>query len=313
MSFEIILDKEPLGTSVFMKDLESGCQVFVLSFGAILNGFAIPLQGEYINVIDGFMDNTEAYENIEKGFKGARMSPFAGRIKKGHYTFNGKDHKLEKFYLGANALHGLMYDHAYEIADYQKSAKEVFVKLKGFYAATDKGYPFSFLSEVTYRLQKGNKLVIETCVEHFNEQPIPYGEGWHPYFLLTRRVDDCSLFVNSSTRFVADKNVLCNGETVNDERFENATSLSGVVLDDCFELKKEHGKAAVLKDDYLQLTIDVIEGYKYLQVYTPDHRSSVALECISMLPDAFNHGIGLKILQPNKKYRFACSYTLEEA
>src|SRR6476469_8273347 len=137
MAFEIILDKEDVGTSVFMKDLATGCQVSVLTFGAMLNGFAIPVQGEYWNVIDGYSDNQDAFENVEPFFKSARLSPFAGRIRKGHFTFNAKDHKIEKFYLGSNAIHGLMYDHNYEIAETKKTATKAELHLKGFYAGLD--------------------------------------------------------------------------------------------------------------------------------------------------------------------------------
>jgi aldose 1-epimerase len=311
MSFEIILDKEQVGTSVFMKDLESGCQVSVLTVGALLNGFAIPTQGEYINVIDGYIDNEQAESQIEETFKGVKHAPFAGKLKKGHFTFNAADHKIEKFYNGLHAENGLMYDHKYEIADTKKTASNAEVKLKGFYAGLDKGYPYKFLSDITYRLEPGNKLTCETCVQHFHSHPIPYGEAWQPFFQLTNSIDDCSLQLESQTRFATDKYELCTPETVSDMRFISFQSLEGVSLNDCFELKRK-GTAAILKDAVLQLQVNVNEGYNYLHVQTSSDRNSICIGCMSMVPDAFNHGKGLMILEPGKKYIFSCSYILQE-
>jgi galactose mutarotase-like enzyme len=312
MSFEIILDKEPVGTSVFMKDLESGCQVSILTVGALLNGFAIPTNGEYINVIDGYIDNEQAEAEIEESFKGVKHAPFVGKLKKGHFTFNGSDHKIQKYYDGLHAGNGLMYDHKYEIAETKKNTSKAEVKLKGFYAGTDKGFPYKFLSEVVYRLEAPNKLTCETCVQHFHEHAIPYGESWHPFFQLRTTVDDCSLNIESETRYTTDKYELCTGEIVNDDRFTSFQSLEGVSLNDCFELKKK-GTAAILKDDLLQLKVNVNEGYNFLHLQTSTDRNSISIGCMSMVPDAFNHGKGLLILEPGKKYIFSCSYILDEA
>ena len=50
----------------------------------------------------------------------------------------------------------------------------------------------------------------------------------------------------------------------------------------------------------LQLTIKAGQSYPYLQVYTPPHRKSIAVENLSSPPDAFNNGMSLIIAKPGR-------------
>jgi aldose 1-epimerase len=48
--------------------------------------------------------------------------------------------------------------------------------------------------------------------------------------------------------------------------------------------------------------------YPYLQLYTPPHRKSIAIENLSAPPDCFNNGIGLQLLGPSKSQTFTVWY-----
>jgi Galactose mutarotase and related enzymes len=50
------------------------------------------------------------------------------------------------------------------------------------------------------------------------------------------------------------------------------------------------------------------ENYPYLQVYTPPHRQSIAIENLSAAPDVFNNRMGLIELEPGERIGFSCSY-----
>jgi len=63
----------------------------------------------------------------------------------------------------------------------------------------------------------------------------------------------------------------------------------------------------------LQLNIIPASSYPYLQIYTPPHRDSIAIENLSSAPDAFNNRIGLIIAKPNEKYVFTTTYQLNVA
>jgi aldose 1-epimerase len=51
-------------------------------------------------------------------------------------------------------------------------------------------------------------------------------------------------------------------------------------------------------------------SYPYLQVYTPPHRRSIAIENLSAAPDAFNNGIGLISLGPEDSKAFQTRYRI---
>ena len=44
-------------------------------------------------------------------------------------------------------------------------------------------------------------------------------------------------------------------------------------------------------------------GFPYVQLYAPPSRTSIAIEPMTGIPDAFNNGIGLKKLAPGEKFQ----------
>jgi aldose 1-epimerase len=70
----------------------------------------------------------------------------------------------------------------------------------------------------------------------------------------------------------------------------------------------------VLRDTEKKLQVEIRPGrqYPYLQVYTPDHRNSIAIENLSAPPDTFNNKIGLITLQPEERIIFTTSYKISK-
>jgi aldose 1-epimerase len=60
----------------------------------------------------------------------------------------------------------------------------------------------------------------------------------------------------------------------------------------------------------VQLEIYPEKSYPYLQIYTPDHRKSIAIENLSAAPDAFNNGLGLKVLEPGEAATFTTKFII---
>ena len=52
------------------------------------------------------------------------------------------------------------------------------------------------------------------------------------------------------------------------------------------------------------------ESYPYLQIYTPPHRKSIAIENLSGAPDGFNNEIGVITLEPGQSALFKTSYKI---
>ena len=310
MSFSVIINtKEPFPI-ITLLDQQTTCQAEIYAFGGLLNSFSIFAKGKNTNVIDGFISVADAIENISNGFKSAKLSPFVCRMNQGKYSYNNQSFKIEKFYLPPHAIHGLIYDALYEIVSTTIDENKAEVVLQYTYNSMDKGYPFNFTTEIIWKLEANQKLSVTTNVQHNNTHEIPFADGWHPYFNLGTSVDECSLQFDSNTMIEFDETLIPTGKKQEDNRFFTGKSLLGIELDNCFELNDTKQPACILQNKNFKLTIQPDKSYPYLQVYTPPHRQSLAIENLSAAPDAFNNGMGLLLLKPNEQYSFTTSYIL---
>jgi len=311
MTYTVFDDK--LFPVICLEDEETGCTAEIYSFGALLNSFTIKNGNSTHNVIDGFTNTQDAKDNITNGFKSARLSPFVCRVKSGRYQFNGSPHAINKFFLGKEAIHGVLYDVPFSITQKGADDKNAYVTLAFEYNKINEGYPFPFHTAVTYTLQNNNTLLITTTVTNTGKQDMPLADGWHPYFTLGSKVNELLVQLNTRQLMVFDEYLLPTGDYINYNAFATPRHLGETFLDNCFVLDDSEKPACVLKNEAngLQLTIYAKQGYPYLQVYTPPHRNSIAVENLSGAPDAFNNGIGLIIAKPGEHYTFAAAYTLQ--
>lgn len=60
----------------------------------------------------------------------------------------------------------------------------------------------------------------------------------------------------------------------------------------------------------IQVEIYPTTAYPYLQIFTPAHRKSIAIENLSAAPDALNNGIGLKVLEPEESASFKTKFVI---
>jgi len=311
MNFEVNVDASSVYPVITLKDTTTKCEAEVYAFGGLLNAFKIPVQGKSVNVIDAFSSPEDAAKNITNGCKSARLSPFVCRMNKGKYSFENIDYQIEKFFIGIHAIHGVTFDAVYEVKDVFADEHQASVTLHHHYPGTDKGYPFPYDVTLKWKLEKGNKVTVRSAVHHANKQSIPYAEGWHPYFNLGTDVNECTLQFDSDTQMEFDDTLLPTGNRLKDERFTQGALLNDTFLDNCFELNKTAHPKCVLINDLLELTLQPESSYPYLQIYTPDHRKSIAIENLSSIPDSFNNGIGIKYLEPHHVYNFTTSYILK--
>ena len=311
MSFEVIVDESAKHPIIVLKDRNADCEAAIYAFGALLNSFSIANKGNRTNVVDGFSSVEEAMENSTNGFKSSKLSPFVCRMKNGEYSFDGNDYKIEKFYLPPHAIHGLLYDAVYEVAATNIDDGSASVTLTATYKADDNGYPFHYTSSIVWKLEANNKLSVTTSVYQSNGKAIPFADGWHPYFKFGENVDECSLQFNSNQLVEFDETLIPTSNIINDERFVEGALLKDIFLDNCFKLNNNNQPAVVLKNESLQLSIEPDASYPYIQIYTPPHRKSIAIENLSGAPDCFNNNMGLLLLKPNQDYSFTTSYILK--
>ncbi|MCU0323040.1 MAG: hypothetical protein MUE72_11525 [Chitinophagaceae bacterium] len=198
MAFTVEINQESSYPSIILKDNSTGCFAEVYALGALLNAFHIPTSNGFINIIDGFTSVNEAAVNMTNDFKSAKLSPFVCRMKEGKYSFNSNEYTIEKFYLEPHAIHGIIYDAAFEIVASTANDDYAEVILKYNYTASDKGYPFNYTTIICWKLKNNFELSVTTTAEHYNTFAIPFADGWHPYFTLGETVDTCTLQFDSN-------------------------------------------------------------------------------------------------------------------
>jgi aldose 1-epimerase len=312
MQFTVTISPQSGYEVVELQDHMSGAQVQLYSLGALLNAFVIPTKTGTINGIDGFSSINDAIANATAGFKSSKLSPFVCRLQHGKYSFDQKEYKIEGFYLGEHAIHGLLFNAPFTVTDTKTTASEASVTFSHHYKGTDPGYPFPFTLHVKWKLTSGNTLQVFTTATNNHSSAIPFSDGWHPYFSVGDTIDTATLSFTSNKQLEFSEDLLPTGNLIEDNRFIAGQKMEGVFLDNCFllDMSSETQQHCTLKNESVTLTIAPNKQYPYLQIYTPPHRKSIAIENLTSAPDSFNNGIGLLIIEPNHTLEFSTTYTL---
>jgi len=284
--------------------------------GAVLLEFVVEQNNIPLNVIDGYKSADEFKDQLaEKGFKGCKLSPFVCRLNQSKFTFADKEYVVEKQKSSPNkhAIHGLIYDKSFEVISETANDKEAAVTMKYEYREDDPGYPFNYDCIVTWRLEKNNKLTVITECVNKDEGLIPIQDGWHPYFTLGDTINNLDLEFQSLKMVEFNTELLPTKKLIDYTRFTTIEKLGDRFLDNCFVLdSQECQPLCVLRNADKKIEIQLLpdESYPYLQVYTPPHRKSIAIENLSGAPDGFNNNIGVTTLEPGQSSIFKTSYKI---
>jgi aldose 1-epimerase len=314
MAFETAVMGEKENTSISLVDKKTGTRSIIFAFGALLNEFSILKENETLNVIDGFASTGDAILNITNAFKSARLSPFVCRLKNGKYHFGANDFHIDKFSLGKHAIHGLIYDAVFSVTETTADENHAGVTLQYVYNTDNDGYPFTYRCEICYKLEADNKLTLATTITNIDEQLIPVCDGWHPYFALGNSINECQLEFQSNEMVDFDSELIPTGRLRAYEEFGSLSFINETELDNCFTVNfAECQPMCVFRNPQknVQVEIHPAESYPYLQIYTPPHRNSLAIENLSAAPDAFNNAMGLHVLEPGESKNFSSSYIIK--
>ena len=298
-----------------LKDMNTGTVAAILpGCGGILHEFIVIHEGEELDLIDGYLDEADFKKNVATGgFKGCKLSPFACRINNARFSFGEQDYTPEKFLLNGNALHGLLYDCAFEVVESFSDEEKATVLLQYSYRGTEKGYPFHYDCEVCYTLREKNSLTVATIIINRDKGLIPMQDGWHPYFSFGQQIDDLELEFQSDKLVELDAGLIPTGKLIPYREFNSIKRIGDTFFDHCFTLNFDTCQPlCVLRDRAigLQLEISPDKTYPYLQIYTPTHRKSIAIENLSAAPDTFNNGMGLITLSAGERKTFVTNFKI---
>jgi aldose 1-epimerase len=309
MRFQITTNAENGWHNLLLTDTQTGTSVEVIpDAGGILNAFTVQHDGRSVNLVEGYHNMQDWNENKTKGFRSAKMSPYVCRVSESTYAWEGKSYHLNKFMLNGIAIHGILYDAGFHVVERLSSQDHAEVELKYAYKGEEPGYPFAYDCLIKYRLDKDNQLTISTLIHNHDQRPIPVCDGWHPYFTFGGSVNGLTLKVATDAMLEYDEAIIPTGHTLPVEGFREGLVIGDRHFDNGYVLDPGSAQPrAVLSDPASGLSIEFHPDahYPYLQVYTPPHRNSVAIENLSAAPDAFNNGMGLVTLKPNESRVFS--------
>lgn len=288
-------------TKHILRNEKTGQQLAILpEYGAIV----LDLQLQGVSILDTYQTPQEVINN--SWAKNTVLFPFPNRLKDGTYDWGGETyHFFANESLTNTALHGFGQD---------KPMKVTLLEVEENYASitclyTDYGkheaYPFQFSVEMIFTLSDEKGFELELVMRNHDDQAIPAGLGWHPYFAMGPKADVYRLKMPECKLVGIDERMLPTGKTYEYDEFSELRPVGITVLDNCFELPIQEGKAEVLVQGekgtlhYWQET--GVGKYNFLQVFIPPLRHCIALEPMTCAPDAFNNGMGLARLEPGEK------------
>ncbi|HLK27152.1 MAG TPA: aldose 1-epimerase [Puia sp.] len=312
MPFTITHQTENELEQVVLMDEETKTSVVVLpACGAMLHAFSFQTGKDSFNIIDNYKSMDEFRNTVYGSHKSSKLSPFVCRIKEGKYQFDNNEFEFANKFQDGSAIHGLLVKKQFEVIKEEATETSASVTMKYDYQKDDAAYPFNYTCEVKYQLGKNNMLTVETTVMNTGKESVPIADGWHPYFTLGAKIDDCELSFQAKQMLEFDEKLIPTGRLISNTKFIKHEKIEDTFLDNCFLLDELNGKPACsLRNpaNGLGLLFFAEKQYPYLQIYTPPHRKNIAIENLSAAPDCFNNKMGLIILEPQQSQIFAVSY-----
>lgn len=247
-------------------------------------------------VLDGYETPEELQEG--KWGKSAVLFPFPNRMRDGQYEWGGITYQfpLNNAATG-NAIHGFARSQPFIVAKERVGADFGSVTVTMEYDGNLPYYPFPCTLELQFTCSDQGFFETRVRIHNRHKAPIPTGFGWHPYFKLSERADDVQMQLSSCAQVNIDDRMLPTGATTPFDAFNQLSTIGDTFLDNCFlaggpvSLRLQHG------DMGLTLEADA-SVFPYFQVFTPPHRTCVALEPMTCNVDAFNNSDGLVSLAP---------------
>jgi aldose 1-epimerase len=299
---------------IVLKDNLSGCYASVApKHGALLHEYAITTGEGVFNVIDNYSNNKDLEANIATSYKSSKLSPFPCRINNARYLYEGQEFEFSNKFADGSAIHGLLFNKAFAVADEFADDNQASIMLKYNYKEEDDGYPFHYRCEIRYTLLPENILQLQTTIINLDDLVIPIADGWHPYFCLGDKIDNYTFCFNAKGMLEFSSQLLPTGQILPYDVFNEEKLIGQAVLDNCFLLNdSENYAVCTLRNPSNGLAINffIDASYPYLQVYTPPHRNSIAIENLSGAPDCFNNKMGLIMLPPRHSQTFTVFYKL---
>jgi len=170
-------------------------------------------------------------------------------------------------------------------------------------------FPFPHWMELTATLDPSG-LTMETTLRAGSHGPVPVSFGFHPYLGLPGlRRDHWHLALPPMQRLALDGRGIPTGAESPFEGFDGA--LGQAAFDDSFALPGE-GLSLSVAGVGLRITVELVAGYRYAQVFAPADKDYVALEPMTAPANALASGRGLQLVAPGHTFHATFRIRVDE-
>lgn len=283
-------------------------------FGGTISELHLQKNNKLYSIVDGYNYADELEAEMEKSYKGAKLVPYPNRVAFGKYSFNNINYQLPINH-EMHSIHGLVYDKKLSLVNQQATEEDVSIELQYIYDKEYKGYPFSFKLNIFYTFSEEG-LTLSTRIENIDKNEIPVADGWHLYFKVANKIDECLFKIPSSETLALDETLIPTGKINKQEKYIHFSKIEGDNFDTCFVLP---GKKSILSAELYDIIEDIRvvawqesgnKKYNYMQVYSPPNRETLAIEPMTCEPNALNSGKGLIVLKPGEVFDATCGVKL---
>ena len=295
-SYQLIWNN--LNAVCITNDLSQDRMVICPAYGASL--LELVIGGETLILVDDLFP-------ANYRFQSAILAPFPNKIRKGIYSFDGKDYQLSTNDASKkNAAHGLLYNKKFTVESLICDTENGKISLGYIYDNEDMGYPFKFELIVTFHLQWNRGITVSFQVTNLSDQLIPYGLGYHPYFQLGCTLSKIRLTIPDCEKIDFDPDNFPTGHSTGWNDFSSGKSIGSDLFNNCFRVK-ETGTPfnIILQRENLFPVIKFwfetgTNKFNFFQLYTLHNANEIAIEPMTCVPDAFNNKFGLIYLEAGK-------------
>jgi len=292
-------------TKIIVLNKKTGYSIEIIpEKGAKINGLSYTKDDEVFQMIEGY--NTPEETEKSSGSRSSILAPFPNRIEDGTYSHNNIQHQLPIDKPNENnSIHGFIQHEKFSVIESSQTGNSYEVLLRHESQGDKKGYPFPFTMDIVYRLTE-NGLETEITVTNTGNESMPFGHGWHPYFKTEGSVDELELQMSDVEKIEVDGRLIPTGKKTNYDNFVTPKQIEEIKFDTGFEFTSENREVILIdRKNNIKILVSMSDSnntYNYVQLYIPPDRNSIAIEPMSCATNAFNNGMGLKVIEPGEKF-----------
>lgn len=279
-------------------------------------GVILDIQFGGVSILDGYQTPIEL--DLKNWGKSALLYPFPNRLKDGKYQWEGHTYQFPiNDHQTKNALHGLGLHQAMNIDQVVTTETSGSITCQYTSKGAEDYFPFLFQFSAAFTITDVGFAVTLSAV-NLDVESIPFGFGWHPYFSLSDQVEATMLQLPALDLIGIDQRMIPTGKRYAYQEFKTSKPIGATVLDNCFatpinEENKIHIQLEGSKGTLKYWQENQAGAYSFVQLFTPPHRNSIAIEPMTCNVDAFNNQEGLLKLEPGQSSSASFGFSFHPA